>query len=288
MRSSFNEPMLLREVVERSQNVEISSYTIKKANFTEGTFLGIQGGNRDQAKVVNSATNSGLVHSRDKANGASKDIDDEFEMQNTLMVQSMTPDQIQAALREVESSLSQRSIDFLRKRGDVDLKQAAAAIGVTAEDCPSVHVDALFASIDDKVTECPDWAKPSYRPTDLRAKPSALAHSASDRFDLEGRKIIDCSSFVVFFSKLFYEDEYVKQVINSEIMRLIEDFSRDLFSAAEYCGLIRSVACTSADYHECDDESLSIAVPMLETELFHHEYEQERPGYSLSEACEVL
>jgi hypothetical protein len=284
MRNSDGKTILLRDVVERAQNDEICTQTVKMADSKRDRPLGALRRYKTEFSVT--STSAGSISSRNNAIGEADLQEDAFEMQNTLMVQSMSSVQIQAALSEIESSFSERSIEFLRKRGALDLDNKTSTN--IAQDSGSLHAEEISVSMSDNDTQYPDWAVPEYRPTDLRALPSALAASAPDRFDLEGRKFIDSDSFVGYCMKVLSEDEYIKQIIDSDVTILIEAFCRDLYSGAEHCGIIRPVSSAAArNSYGYDPVSPLTAVPILDNELFHHEYEQERPGYTLHEATEV-
>ena len=104
-----------------------------------------------------------------------------------------------------------------------------------------------------------------------------------DRYNLDGCKIVEKKIFIDHFVNVFKNDSFFRVVVAS---KLGEAFCSLLMKAAEK---IFACAVTDGLIHRNKDvtESFIDGEFKADRELYHHEFEHNRAGYSLKEACEV-
>lgn len=206
----------------------------------------------------------------------SSDLRD-YESENIRRVLSMSPQEVNEALSEAGLYFSVESLRFLQRRGENDsVPNSAAAGNHSAKGDESFHPNFLGSP--------ESWMDP-----DFESDPSCICRPGVvvgelDRYDLEGRKIITRSDFLKHFESILNQDLFIRGLIISPDIELILSgaisYAGDgIFSSALRHGLCRCDADTK-------QESQS-AETLADRELFHHEFEHKRAGYSLHEACEV-
>jgi hypothetical protein len=245
---------------------------------------------------------------------------DGFKADNLNTVLAMTKEQVDEALAEAGLHFSQDTLKFLQKRGEAELHAPPGGSGRGASGAPgpapaghtpevppapagkarpavlppSEGTSAGLAGADDRTgvgagtMPGPEhehaWMDPTFESDAALKQHSGNALSMADRFDLEGRKIVSKETFVSHFVSIVKGDHFFRDVVSPALKGGEAAASGIVLGAAEQL-FSRAVA----DGVCCDGAALGGGEGGAECDrdLFHHEYEQGRAGYSLHEACEV-
>lgn len=176
--------------------------------------------------------------------------------ENTLMIENMSPEEIQAALEEVSSLLSAKNIAFLRGKGKTDLGSSPASESTNETGLISHNLHAAFASA--KAKEVAAIVE------DEEVQPES---DNSPRFDLEGRRVI-------------VKDHLMAEISTFLASHYDMDASSDVFTSVSEkiaSGVVAAGFCFN--FTSRDDPAAM--------DLFNHEFSPDSPGYDLREVCEV-
>lgn len=210
------------------------------------------------------------------------DSADNFSAENLKTVLSMTPEQVSAALAEAKMHLSEESLNFLQRRGESSVtSQPGAFVQEPLVRPPAVADPHPTAPRGDELS----WMDPDFESDPLHSRTTRILGDKVDRFDLEGRKIISKSEFLSHFSTVMTNDSLFRMFrevpsIESVVFDAISCAGDHFFTSAKDLGVI---CCDGSDNILESD----LRTNLVDRELFHHEYEHLRAGYSLDEACEV-
>lgn len=175
--------------------------------------------------------------------------------ENTLMIENMSPEEIQAALEEVSSLLSSKNIAFLRGKGKTDLGSSSASESTKETGLISHNLHAAFASAEAEVAAIVDneEQQPEF--------------DNSPRFDLEGRRVI-------------VKDNLVAEISTFLASHYDMDGSSDVFTSVSEKIASGVVAAGFCFNFTSRDDSAAM-------DLFNHEFSPDSPGYDVREVCEV-
>lgn len=213
-----------------------------------------------------------------------EEVSNEIQSGNTTTVLAMSEQERESALQEIQSFLSPKSIEFLQRRTSGSLPKSTEFNEV----CDKVQSSGQNSSQEFADAPSSEWLQQQMQATEKR--PALDQHIPatmhSERFDLNGRRIVD------FEGETILEEKYISA---SGLFTVQLESSPDLVRsiAAIICSVVREAVIPMSDvahgnpFYVPQDVAMASAQHQPQDELKHHQYEQGASGYNMLEISEV-